>query len=66
MASLEKTVDKFDSEIFSFVYIPNHIHLFFRTPRLNLSCIWRRATPTGPTPAIDGPDIYFRVTSKVN
>ena len=34
---LETTVDKFGFEVFSFVCMPNHIHLFFRTPRPNLS-----------------------------
>ena len=34
---LETTVDKFSFEVFSFVCMPNHIHLFFRTPKPNLS-----------------------------
>ncbi len=34
---LETTVDKFGFEVFSFVCMPNHIHLFFRTPRPNRS-----------------------------
>ena len=34
---LEATVDKFGFEIFSFVCLPNHVHLFFRTPEPNLS-----------------------------
>lgn len=34
---LETTVDRFGFEVFSFVCMPNHIHLFFRTPEPNLS-----------------------------
>jgi REP element-mobilizing transposase RayT len=34
---LEETVDRFGFEVFSFVWMPNHIHLFFRTPEPNLS-----------------------------
>jgi len=34
---LEATVEKFGFEVFSFVCMPNHTHLFFRTPRPNLS-----------------------------
>ena len=34
---LEATVDKFRFEVFGFVCMPNHIHLFFRTPEPNLS-----------------------------
>ena len=34
---LEATVEKFSFELFSFVCMPNHIHLFFRTPQANLS-----------------------------
>ena len=34
---LEATVDKFGFEVFSFALMPNHIHLFFRTPQPNLS-----------------------------
>ena len=34
---LEKTVGRTGWEVFSFVWMPNHIHLFFRTPRPNLS-----------------------------
>ena len=37
LQGLETTVDKFGFEIFSFICMPNHIHLFFRTPRPNLS-----------------------------
>ena len=37
LEGLEATVDKFGFEIFSFVCMPNHIHLFFRTPGANLS-----------------------------
>jgi REP element-mobilizing transposase RayT len=37
LEGLETTVDKFGFEIFSFVCMPNHVHLFFRTPRPNLS-----------------------------
>ena len=37
LEGLETTVDKFGFEIFSFVCMPNHIHLFFRTPKPNLS-----------------------------
>jgi len=34
---METTVDKFGFEVFSVVCMPNHIHLFFRTPKPNLS-----------------------------
>ncbi|MFO7903808.1 MAG: transposase [Pirellulaceae bacterium] len=34
---LERTVDRFGFEIFSFVCMPNHFHLLFRTPKPNLS-----------------------------
>ena len=34
---LEDTVIRCGWELFSFVFMPNHIHLFFRTPRPNLS-----------------------------
>ncbi|MFV1964000.1 MAG: transposase [Pirellulaceae bacterium] len=34
---LEDTVVRYGWELFSFVFMPNHIHLFFRTPRPNLS-----------------------------
>ncbi len=37
LEGLEATVDKFGFEIFSFVCMPNHLHLFFRTSRPNLS-----------------------------
>ena len=37
LEGLEATVDKFGFEIFSFVCMPNHTHLFFRTPEPNLS-----------------------------
>jgi len=34
---LEDTVVRCGWELFSFVFMPNHTHLFFRTPRPNLS-----------------------------
>lgn len=34
---LEKTVARTGWEVLSFVWMPNHIHLFFRTPKPNLS-----------------------------
>ena len=34
---LEQTVDRYGFEIFSFVCMPNHLHLLFRTPEPNLS-----------------------------
>jgi REP element-mobilizing transposase RayT len=34
---LEDTVIRYGWELFSFVFMPNHIHLFFRTPQPNLS-----------------------------
>jgi len=37
LEGLEATVDKFRFEVFSMVCLPNHIHLFFRTPEPNLS-----------------------------
>lgn len=37
LAGLEKTVQRTGWEVFSFVWMPNHIHLFFRTPTPNLS-----------------------------
>jgi REP element-mobilizing transposase RayT len=37
LEGLETTVDKFGFEVFSYVCMPNHIHLFFRTPEPNLS-----------------------------
>ena len=36
-AGLEQTIDRTGWEVFSFVWMPNHIHLFFRTPQPNLS-----------------------------
>ena len=36
LAGLEKTVQRTGWEVFSFVWMPNHIHLFFRTPTPNL------------------------------
>ncbi len=37
LEGLEKTVLRTGWEVFSFVWLPNHIHLFFRTPQPNLS-----------------------------
>ena len=37
LEGLEKTVLRTGWEVFSFVWMPNHIHLFFRTPQPNLS-----------------------------
>jgi REP element-mobilizing transposase RayT len=37
LSGLEQTVHRTGWEVFSFVWMPNHIHLFFRTPRPNLS-----------------------------
>ena len=37
LEGLEATVDKFGFQVFSFVCMPNQIHLFFRTPEPNLS-----------------------------
>ena len=37
MSGLEQTVLRTGWEVFSFVWMPNHIHLFFRTPHPNLS-----------------------------
>jgi putative transposase len=34
---LEQTVARTGWEVFAFTWMPNHIHLFFRTPRPNLS-----------------------------
>ena len=34
---LDKTVSRTGWEVFAFVWRPNHIHLFFRTPQPNLS-----------------------------
>ena len=34
---LVKTVDRTGWEVFAFVWMPNHIHIFFRTPEPNLS-----------------------------
>ncbi len=34
---LEMTVARTGWEVFAFVWMPNHIHLFFRTPQPNLS-----------------------------
>ncbi len=34
---LARTVARFGWELFSFVLMPNHFHLFLRTPRANLS-----------------------------
>ena len=46
---LEATVDKFDFEIFRFVCMPNHTHLFFRTPEPNLSEGMQYLSPATPT-----------------
>ena len=50
LEGLEATIDKFRFELFGFVCMPNHVHLFFRTPEPNLSrgmqsCF--RVMPTG-------------------
>jgi len=37
LTGLEKSVLRTGWEVFSFVWMPNHIHLFFRTPKPNLS-----------------------------
>ena len=37
LEDLEDVVVRCGWELFSFVFMPNHIHLFFRTPRPNLS-----------------------------
>jgi len=34
---LKKTVERTGWDVFAFVWMPNHIHLFFRTPQPNLS-----------------------------
>jgi putative transposase len=34
---LQKTVGRTGWEVFAYAWMPNHIHLFFRTPRPNLS-----------------------------
>ena len=34
---LVKTVDRTGWEVFAFVWMPNHLHIFFRTPKPNLS-----------------------------
>jgi len=34
---LSKTVGRTDWEVFAYVWMPNHIHLFLRTPKPNLS-----------------------------
>jgi len=34
---LSKTVDRTGREVFAYVWMPNHIHLFLRTPKPNLS-----------------------------
>ncbi len=35
---LSQTVDRCGWEVFAYVLMPNHLHLFLRTPRPNLSC----------------------------
>ncbi len=37
LSGLEKTVHRTGWEVFAFVLMPNHLHLFFRTPHANLS-----------------------------
>jgi len=37
LEGLEQTVGRFGWELLSFVLMPNHFHLFFRTPQPNLS-----------------------------
>ena len=37
LKDLEDTVVRCGWEMFSFVFMPNHFHVFFRTPRPNLS-----------------------------
>jgi putative transposase len=37
LEGLEQTVGRFGWDLFSFVLMPNHFHLFLRTPQLNLS-----------------------------
>jgi len=37
LEGLAATIDKFRFELFGFVCMPNHVHLFFRTPEPNLS-----------------------------
>ena len=37
LAGLEKSVERTGWEVYAFAWMPNHIHLLFRTPRPNLS-----------------------------
>ncbi len=45
LEGLETTVLRTGWEVFSFVWMPNHIHLFFRTPQPNLSRGMQSWTP---------------------
>jgi putative transposase len=36
-SGLAHTIERYGWELFSFVFMPNHLHLFFRTPKPNLS-----------------------------
>ena len=37
LSGLEKTVRRTGWEVYAYVWMPNHIHLLFRTPKPNLS-----------------------------
>jgi REP element-mobilizing transposase RayT len=37
LQGLERTALRTGWEVFSFVWMPNHVHLFFRTPQPNLA-----------------------------
>jgi hypothetical protein len=57
---LEQAVTRFGWEVLSFVLMPNHFHLFLRTPRPNLSRSINTsypAMPTGTPNASTGQDI---------
>src|SRR3972149_5494619 len=51
---LEQTVDRFGFEIFSFVCMPNHLPLLFRTPEPNLYISYRGSRNASMASAIAG------------
>ena len=70
LEGLETTVDKFGFEVFSFVCMPNHIHLFFRTPRAESvagnAVPSLTGTPTGSIRVTAARGTCFKVGSRAN
>lgn len=44
---LQRTVEKFGFDLLAYVCMPNHVHLFFRTPQPNLCRGMQARVPLG-------------------